>query len=345
MGGGVLRGPDESIKPNLLVAIVTHNSVAVMKHCLDSWSFSQDCKWANIRVTIVDNASVDATCKLINSYIKTNPDLPYQLILSQENRGWGAGNNIAIFSQDIAPDFVLLCNPDASISEMGLRRLLEVMVANAPSAGIVVPRFGDPNERLAANPEWTLWRVLIGEFRGKSSSFHKFQRNYRNRSGVFTISQGYASGALALLSYDALRMAGFFDEAIFMFHDDMDLSRRILLEGFQILGVSDVIATHAGGVGSRVAGDADAHDAVARLARESELVFTEKWYGPKAARLLALYRAYIFVPVQWSLYRLTGKRHFVLPQMRAQALDYLNLRSRRKPSQFLFAQGHRPHRK
>jgi hypothetical protein len=127
----------------------------------------------------------------------------------------------------------------------------------------------------------------LGDLIGAKGRFRRFQASDRGRRGSFEIPRAYASGALAPVSFPALQEAGMFDERIFMFHDDIDMTRRIRGRGYALIGVGDARGQHIGVRGSRIVGDSAMGTSTASLSYESELVFVEKWYGRSWALVLA----------------------------------------------------------
>lgn len=308
----------------ILVCVVTYNSSEVIDACLADLSWLGEAQGLEGHVVVIDNASQDDTAlRAERAKERLNANW-LTVVRSRTNRGWGAGNNKAISARPWEPDYVLLCNPDATIDEDNFRALLRALRAREPRAALAVPYLEGPTgTTLGANPRWGLSKYFFGAYTGGKGRYRRFQKKYRNRRGTFEIRDGSASGALVLISYSALRRAGPFDERIFLFNDDVDMTRRILRLGFALVGTADSLGHHVGGRGSRLGEEAKHGVSTASLAFESDLVFVEKWYGKRWARLVAGYRWHVFFRVNGVLRKALGKNVSDYRPLRASAGVYL----------------------
>lgn len=310
----------------ILVSIVTYNSCEVIEECLRNLLWLRDADGVDAQVVIADNASTDSTLAAIAHTVQAGDPL-VKVVAASRNLGWGAGNNLAIAARRVDPDYVVLCNPDAYIDEENFRALLTGLQRCEPLAAIAVPFLDGPSGAvLGANPEWRVSRYFIRDYWGDGYAFRRLQARYADATGEFEIRRAYASGALALISFKAMAAVGFFDERIFMFNDDIDLSRRIIGQGHALIGVAGARAHHIGGRGSDLGDEVQASTAISRLMAESDLVFIEKWYGAVWARTVAAYRWYVFYWVSNGLRRVLGRTRLDIRALRAPARDYLAAR-------------------
>jgi GT2 family glycosyltransferase len=315
----------------VLIAIVTYNSADVITQCLQGFAYAVGLTAISVEIVVVDNASADETCHLVEGFVAEHPELRVQLVRCERNRGWGAGNNAALRAATMEPAYVLLCNPDAGIDAAGLLALVRALESRATSAAIAVPYIKDGNRlHLGALPEWGIAKFVLWDVIGDRLPTARFQRRFDAQSGVFPIPHGYASGSLALVSYPALVGAGLFDERIFLFNDDIDMSRSIARLGKGLVGTADGVGFHAGGQGSRIMEVTGTPTTREALALESELIFVEKWHGRHWAKLLALYRAHVFFRVRNALLRAKGNEPVDMASHRAPAFAYLKDRKKRK---------------
>lgn len=308
----------------VLIAIVTYNSAGVIRECLENFRPACELTEISTEICVTDNVSSDETRDIVRAVAAENPGMNIRLVRSPKNDGWGAGTNRAIHNATVTPDYVLICNPDASISADGLLRLVEALETTQPMGGIAVPylRTGS-GTILGANREWTSAKYVIGDLGVNQWMERRFQKHYTDRHGVFEIPRGYASGAVALLSYRALEEAGFCDESIFLYHDDIDFTRSILQRGYRLVAHGDAVGSHDTGHGSRIDEASTSPTTAAVLERESEFVFVEKWHGRSWAKALAWYRWHVFYRLQAGLYRASGRPTPDNSALRAPAGDYL----------------------
>lgn len=308
----------------ILVSIVTYNSAEVIAECVGALSWLRDAPALKAQIVVADNASGDNTVEVLSRMLEGRSDDLVTIVRSATNVGWGAGNNLAIGARRFDPDYVLLCNPDAHIDEANFRALLDALKQNEPRAAIAVPFLeGSGATVLGANPEWGAIKYLVSGYTSGRRKYQRFQARYSRRRGSFEIPKAYASGALALVSFPALRDAGFFDERIFMFNDDIDMTRRILQRGHTLVGTGEAHGHHLGGRGARIGEEAGTGTSVASLHFASELIFVEKWYGRTWARLVAAYRWYFFFRANNLLRRVVRREPLAYEPLRAPAGQYL----------------------
>lgn len=309
----------------LLVAIVTYNSARVIEPCLAGFEYLGRLPTVAAEVVVADNASVDETVPIVERFMAANPGLPVRLVRCDRNGGWGAGNNAAIRARQADPDFVLLCNPDAGLPQEALTALLHALGSGPRGSAIAVPFLvGRHGVVLGANPEWSLAKFLVWDYVSGRPPYRRFQRRYRGRGRIFEIRDGYASGALLLVSFAALRDIGFFDERLFLFNDDLDMTRSIRARGGRLVGVPSAKGHHEGGGGSEIGPEREEGTSIATLALGSELQFASKWYGRRRARALARYRLHVFFPLQSTLLRLSRKGGYDTRPFAAVAREFLD---------------------
>ncbi len=225
-GGRAPAAPAASSQPSVEVVIVSYNCRQILEPCLRSVR-EQD--YPNVRCTVVDNASRDGTAEYVRAEF---PEV--NLIASAENLGFAGGNNLA-FHRSTA-DYVALLNQDAVARRDWLTELVRVaerdpsiamvgskmMMLRCPtifnSTGISMNRIGFPVDR------------QIGDKDEDPSPLPE---------EIF----GACGGAL-LVRGPVLRELGGFDDAFFMYFEDMDLSWRIWLSGRKIVYAPLAVVHH-----------------------------------------------------------------------------------------------------
>lgn len=115
-----------------------------------------------------------------------------EVIANPRNEGYGRANNIG--ARAAKTPFLLFINPDAVVTEGAVPALLQAAKAN-PSAALFAPVLKEPDGTLS-----------------------------RERPGLLG---AYLSGACLLVAREPFLRMGGFDEQIFLFYEDDDLSRRI----------------------------------------------------------------------------------------------------------------------
>ena len=103
---------------------------------------------AEVQVDLVEGGSGDGSAEALREAIERHGWGGWvNLIVSQENRGFAGGNNVAIepaLAEADPPDFVWLLNPDTVVREGALRELLRFMLEH-PEVGIAGSRLEDPD--------------------------------------------------------------------------------------------------------------------------------------------------------------------------------------------------------
>lgn len=176
------------------------------------------------KMFVVDNASDPA---LAPSLASAFPSVEY---IASENRGFGAGHNIAIRrAMDLGSDFHVIVNPDISFAAGTLESIVEFLSAN-PDVGMLMPRTVEPDGTLQHNCKMlpTPFDVIFRRFvprswiRRRTARYEMHDADY---SSVFDVP--YLCGCFLAFRVEALRDVGLFDERFFMYPEDIDITRRM----------------------------------------------------------------------------------------------------------------------
>src|SRR6266567_9639863 len=95
-------------RASIHVVIVNWNSGSQLKECLQSFAAVASDEVA-LSVTVVDNASTDASCEGLESLTV----VPLAVIRNADNRGFGAACNQGAAGSDA--DYLLFLNPDTRL--------------------------------------------------------------------------------------------------------------------------------------------------------------------------------------------------------------------------------------
>lgn len=153
-------------------------------------------------------------------------------IFNNKNLGFGAAHNIALKrSQEMGSVYHLVLNPDVYFNKNVIPELVELMDSQ-PDAGLVMPKVLYPDGRIQH-----LCKLLPSPVNLFFRRFFPFNRKFFNRiNHVYELKfSGYdkimdvpcLSGCFMLLRNDCLKKIGLFDEDIFLYTEDIDLTRRI----------------------------------------------------------------------------------------------------------------------
>jgi GT2 family glycosyltransferase len=214
--------PEATARPPTAIVVVTYDSQADLADCFGSLRRALQ-GHTEVQVIAVDNASTDATVERIRT------DHPWvTLIESDRNLGFAAGNNLGIrLARELGCSFVHLLNPDTEVAAGFLDEVLAVARAH-PDAGAVQSLLLLHGERelvnTAGNEVHFLGFGYCGSFRMPARDVPDDVREI-----------AFASGACTLYRMEAILQVGFFDEELFLYQEDLDLSWRLRLAGWRSL--------------------------------------------------------------------------------------------------------------
>ena len=213
----------------LSVIIVNYNVQHYLMQCLDSV-----CRATNdmeAEVWVVDNASTDDSVTAVRDAFPT-----IHVIANTENVGFARANNMAI--RRAQGEYVLLLNPDTIVGEEVLRGCTQFLDEH-PEAGAVGVRmtnrdgtFAPESRRGLPTPATSFYKMCgLARLFPHSRRFGRYHMRYLDEDKPAEID--VISGAFMMLRRTALDAAGLLDEDYFMYGEDIDLSYRIQLAGWQ----------------------------------------------------------------------------------------------------------------
>jgi len=196
------------------------------------------------RAVVVDNGSVDGTAGWLAAW-RAAP--PVEVVANPDNRGFPAAANQGVArALALGAGAVLLVNDDA-VFDPGAVPALASALRGDPAAGAATAKLVHqhrPEVLYGAGGVVDLgrgWAWLRG-------SGEPDRGQYDDLADV-----DYPSGAASLLRRAAIEAAGGFDEACFLYFEDVDWGLRARRAGWRTVYVPSARAAHAGSAGT--AGD------------------------------------------------------------------------------------------
>ncbi len=205
----------------LTIVIVSYNVRHYLEQCIVSVLRASEHIDCNIYV--VDNCSHDDTVAVLRQRFPNQ----IQLIENLHNQGFARANNLAI--RQSQSQYVLLLNPDTFIAEDTLEQLLGFMDEH-PKAGGVGVKMHNCDGSVARESRRgipTPWVSML-KMLGFSRRYYMSNLPWDEPSPIEVVS-----GAFCLLRRTALDHAGLLDEDFFMYGEDIDLSYRLLKNGYE----------------------------------------------------------------------------------------------------------------
>lgn len=202
-------------------------------------------------VIVIDNASSDSSVEMLE---KEFPNI--DLVRNKENLGFAAANNIGL--KKAHGDFILLLNSDTSMSESTLEMLFSV-ASDESEAGVIGPKLIFPNGKLQQSLGFfpTLikifaWMTFIDDVPFLSTfikPYHVTDKSFYSRRR----NVDWVSGACLLVKKNVIKKAGYLDDKIFMYAEEVEWCFRIKRAGFDILYIPSIKVVHhkgASGMGN-----------------------------------------------------------------------------------------------
>jgi len=204
-------------------------------------------------IRVVNNAPDDGLAELRESETVT-------VLEPGSNLGYGRAVNFAVAQLDDSVGWILVANPDVVLQPDTLGRLLAV-AAESPKVGALGPKLTDAAGAVYPSArELPALRTGIGHaLLANRWPTNPWSRRYRGENRTMTESfreTGWLSGALLLIRREAFEDIGGFDDAFFMYFEDVDLGRRLADSGWSSLYVTGATAIHTGAHSTRRAASA-----------------------------------------------------------------------------------------
>lgn len=212
----------------LSIVIVNYNVKHFLEQCLNS--VLESSKHCESEIFVVDNNSVDGSCAMVKAKF---PQV--KLIENKKNYGFSYANNQAI--KVASGEYILLLNPDTVIEEKTLKSVVDFMDTNSDAGGLGVKmidgkgRFLPESKRGLPTPKIAFYKIFgLAKLFPKSKKFGKYHLTYLDKDKIHIVD--VLSGAFMLLRKSVLDKIGLLDETFFMYGEDIDLSYRISLAGY-----------------------------------------------------------------------------------------------------------------
>ncbi|MAR71620.1 glycosyltransferase family 2 protein [Halomonas sp.] len=227
------------------IVIVNWNSGEQLEKCLKSFLPSKP--GSSFEVVVVDNGSSDGSQNCCIAF----PEVT--LLPCRENLGFAKACNIG--AKRLNKKYLLFLNPDTIIDNKCLWGSVYFMENDANSniavCGIALKNEDNKIERSCAYlPSFLrIVSATVGLDRLKifnSTGIH--MRDWDHESTKFV---DHVIGAYYLIRKSVFDLVNGFDEDYFVYIEDLDLSRKVKKEGYQIIYIREYVAFHAGGGTSR----------------------------------------------------------------------------------------------
>jgi hypothetical protein len=308
--------------PDLSIVIVNWNVRELLRCCLvsiagsdglvvaglDTLRYSTNGGWRG-EVIVIDNASTDGSGSMLAQ------DFPWaQAIANQENLGFTRANNQGLAAS--RGRYVLFLNPDTELAPAALGLLLDHAETH-PQVGVIGPqlRYGDGSlqssrRRFPTLATFFLESTVVQHWWPRNSVLARYYVLDHPDDAVSQVD--WVVGACMLVRRAMLEQIGGFDEGFFMYSEELDLCRRAVDAGWQVVYLPGAVVTHYEGKSSEQV-------VAARHIQfhSSRVRYVRKYHGKLAASIVRSFLLLTFV-FQWAEEAAKWLAGFILPGRRAQ---------------------------
>ena len=205
---------------DISLSIVTYNNEAIIEKTIEILISHLENKLSYV-LFVIDNNSKDDTVKKVQS---CNGNIV--LIRNNKNLGFGAGHNTIL--DKIDSKYHIVINPDITIVNDVISEMYEYMESNR-EIGLLTPLVkhpdGDIQYLCKRNPTVTdlfIRLVLPNNFKKRQDYFTMKETGYDKPFEV-----EYATGCFMFFRTEIFKQLKGFDEHIFLYLEDADITRRV----------------------------------------------------------------------------------------------------------------------
>lgn len=202
----------------LSIIIVTYNSNNYIKNCLDSIFQYNDID-QELEVIMVDN-SFEAVSLEMETIINDSYLNKVKFIKNDKNGGYGYGNNIGI--NTAVGKYIAIMNPDITMTEPLFFNAIQQFEKDKNLGILGYKQYGAFNLSFFYKQEYYI-PILTPAL-----------TKICNRANWFIEKQMYLSGAYFFTKKESFGKIGNFDENIFLYCEESDITNRFLNAGYSI---------------------------------------------------------------------------------------------------------------
>jgi len=205
---------DSESMPKISVIIVSFNSEDTIKDLINS-IVSSNYPNELMEVIVVDNNSKDKTLHILGELKNKMADvgLKINVIANKKNYGFGKAVNLGVKHSDNSSEYLLLINPDSRLYSDTIQKLVLAAMSSRHMG-------------------YRLWEARQLPF------------EHPKIYNPVTLETSWASAAACLVCKKAFEEIGGFDENIFLYLEDVDLSWRLRLRDYKLMYVPSARVVH-----------------------------------------------------------------------------------------------------
>ncbi len=229
--------------------VVDHNTGSLLNDCVRSLLGE-----GVTPVVVVENGSPGSVGRALAALLSDEPASPVVVVTPGRNLGYGAGVNrglAALTGISPPPPWVIVANPDLHVHPGAVGELRKTLETH-PAWALVGPQiYADdgavyPSVRRFPSFLDAAGHALLALFNPENPFTKRY--NPGVPQGADAVEADWVSGSCFLARREAVEELGGFDEAYFMYAEDMDLCWRARQAGWGIGFTGAASVTHVQGV-------------------------------------------------------------------------------------------------
>ncbi len=205
----------------IAILIVAYRGSRYLAECLEAIERS-NLEDNEVEIFLVENGCPESCCQSIATQFPT-----LHIVSSESNRGFAGGNNLGwqtIRQQSRRFDFLMLLNQDTRVEPAAIAKAATYLCQNQ--------HVGAVQSLLLLWPETELINTAGNQSHFLGFGFTTHDRESIDAAKLVNGEIGYASGAAVMLRCELIERTGLFEERMFMYLEDADLSWKMRLIGF-----------------------------------------------------------------------------------------------------------------
>ncbi len=191
------------------------------------------------RIIVVDNKSTDSSYEKLQKY----NSYKIKVIETKKNNGYAYGNNVGIRALDDDIDYVIISNPDITVSEKTISRLKKDLDTNS-DISVIAPVI---HELDYIKRGWRLPKYKdellsnINYFHKKAEANLKYDDS-KYKGNITKVD--VVSGCFFMVRKEVLNLIGNFDEGTFLYYEENIMGHKLNTIGKKTFIDNDAHITH-----------------------------------------------------------------------------------------------------
>ena len=223
------------------IVIIEYNSLDDIDRCITT--IKQRC--ADVEYEIIVSSNSCYPRKKQEQILRDTSDV--QWCFNKENGGFGYGMNQGL--KNATGDYLVVMNPDVILK--GNLQVLVDFLNSHKEVGAIAPQIlgHDGTVQDSCRRFVTPWRFLVRQIRRIVTGNELVKNEKYDYSRIQTTD--WVSGAFIMIKREVYEMIGGFDEAFFMYYEDVDWCTRIWKAGYQVVYYPKVQVEYEGSRSAR----------------------------------------------------------------------------------------------